>query len=325
MGKPGLLAERVLPTEIEIEFISQCNANCVACPRDNLPAQGRLDSVTLERILAIRAAILEDYRPLADLPLDDLPRITIAGGGEPFLNSNAIQLLEQIKGHTENFHIITNASALTSKRIEELMEVAPASITCSFWGIAQDEYEAAMRLPYERSLDRVIKTARAARVAGVPFKVEWVGVPEIKSTDKEIVEFWTSRGVACGLTGGKLWNRADQLPAEYQQYLPDQIEAPDTSKPIWCTEVAFSLTFGWNGECLMCCCDYFNGSRIPLGSVLTDDWETLKQRKRAVLEARPIPPMCARCKLPRKDQAEWLVGSLMPLLQESDRALFAHH
>src|SRR5215472_5848320 len=115
--------------EIEIELTNLCNASCVACPRYDMPAAGRMDVATLDRILDG----YDEVRPLH--PLNQLmrsmevPVVTLAGGGDPFVHREAIRLIRHVVSRRYAVNVITNAAGLTDARIDELVQSGVRSIS----------------------------------------------------------------------------------------------------------------------------------------------------------------------------------------------------
>ncbi|HWT30795.1 MAG TPA: radical SAM protein [Propylenella sp.] len=318
--QPALLADSVLPLEVEIEFTNHCNAHCTACPRADMPNSGMLRPDTLQHILAIVGDIRAETLRTAVETGAELPRITVAGGGEPFLHRDALSLLRQIRSTTPELHVITNGSAITPGRASELVALEPASITCSFWGICEAEYEAAMSLPFERTLARVEHLGRLCADAGIAFEISWVRTPEIRSTDEEIAAFWIRRDIPIGMSNSAMWNRAGLLDGKAAWKPAPGVRAPDSSRRIWCSEISLSVAFDWSGRCILCCCGYFDRRTTVLGNAADDDWATLRDRKRAILDERPLPAPCRSCLLPRRAQAEWLAAPVTSLLSGAERA-----
>jgi hypothetical protein len=310
--------------EVEIEFTNRCNAHCTACPRADMPAFGLMELATLEKILGIVEEIRAAHVLVFGEVAADWPKVTVAGGGEPFLHRGAIALLEKIRRVTSNLHVITNGSALTAERAAALVALKPASIACSFWGITREEYEAAMSLPYERTLKRVIHLAQVAQRAAIPFEIVWVRVSELCSKDEEILAFWKRKGISVNIGNSGMWNRGGLLTADTGFAPSPGCIPPDPARRIWCAEVSFSVAFDWRGDCVLCCCSFFDRNHVTLGSALIDNWAVLARRKHALLKARPLPTPCRNCLLPRRAQAEWLAAPILDRLSREERELILY-
>jgi hypothetical protein len=305
------------PVQIELEFTNRCNAACSGCPRDDMPVSGRMTMETLDRILDG----YEDRR--REHSLNRLqgsiawPTVTVAGGGDPLLHPEAVGLLERCVERGFPTSLITNGSGLTGERIERLVAAGLSSICVSFWGIHESEYEAAMKLPYQRTLEKVERMGAAARDAGLPFCVIWVRSPEITSRDDEVAAFWGARGIDVDLTDNYMWNRGGLLAGS-----PDPaVQPPDPLRRIWCSDLFFSDAYRWNGEAVLCCCQYFTARPHTLGHGGRGEAERIAQRKADILDARPLPRMCQECKLPRTERARWLAGPWLEHAAPAERAM----
>ena len=300
MTSTGLMALDVT-AEIELEFTNRCNASCTACPRDDMPAFGMMTESTLERIL--------DLYESADASDSDstwiVRRVTIAGGGDPLIHPNAPEFIERIARRGFATHLITNAFAANAARIDALIAGGVGSVAVSFWGVEPEEYERSMQLPFARTLANVEQFAAKAAEHEIPFVVTWVRADTIHSTDDEIAAFWADRGIAVDCSDNQMWNRGG-LPAHGPTEPTDTLRFPDASRSIWCADLALSDSWTWDGSCVMCCCTYFTSDRQVLGHIDRDTHAVLKERKREILAARPLPAMCQSCLQPRRAQASWL-------------------
>jgi len=308
------------PVQIELEFTNACNARCTACPRDDMPPKGLASRETID-------AILDGYDLIADsLALNRAsgsriyPTMTVAGGGDPFLHPYATDLLAHVSARGRPVHVITNASRLSPERIDRLVESGISSIVVSFWGIHRQEYEAAMRLPYDATLARVELLAARAREAGIPVCVVWVRVPEITSSPDEVLRFWSDRGIDVDLDDNYEWNRGGLLRRPMDPVALAIGSTPDPARGIWCADYFFSDSYRWNGDAVMCCCCYFTSTPVRFGNIHTDGLAAIRARKAASWHARPLAAMCQSCVLPRRLRTEWLAAPWLPLLGEDDRA-----
>ena len=316
------LPEYPEPVEVEIELTNRCNARCTACPRDDMPLAGLLDVATLDLILDAYA----DARPGYTLnqPPSSMvqPRISVAGGGEPLLHPEAVALLARVVARGFPVHLITNGSLLTDERIAELLDVGLSSVCISFWGVKKDEYERAMRLPYERTLERVETFAQAASAAHLPVRVLWVRSPEIVSRRDEIAAFWSERGIAVEMGDNVMWNRGGLL--QIARRPQEGLELPDPRRRIWCADLFFSDTYDWRGRCLLCCCNYFCSDSYELGDIRTHTPRDISAIKAQILSARPLPSMCVGCEQPRREQSTWLAEPWLSRISAAERAMVTY-
>lgn len=308
-----LLAEYDATTEIELELTNRCNAACTGCPRDDMPSFGLLTERTLDRILSL----YEAADPAGSHTSWIARRVTLAGGGDPLIHPRAPGIIEHIAERGFAVHLITNATAATEPRIEQLMTSGLSSVAVSFWGVEADEYERSMNLPFAKTLRNVERLAVQAHENGIPLTVTWVRAPTILSTTEAIAEFWDARGIAVNVSDNEMWNRGGLLSTGPTQPSGNLL-FPDPAREIWCADLALSDAWSWNGTCVMCCCNYFTTARHVLGSVERDTYATLKQRKRDLMAARPLPAMCQSCLQPRRSQSSWLAEPIRSRLSAEE-------
>lgn len=278
-----------------------------------MPQYGMLTRETLDRILS-----LYESSDRHDLPVAwRRPRVTIAGGGEPLIHKKALDLLEQITSRGFEVTLITNASRLTAGSTERLIKAGLSHICVSFWGIEASEYERAMKLPFQSTLAKVERLAERAHAAGVGLTILWVRSPEITSSTERIEDFWSRRGIEVDTGDNQMWNRGGLLPPPPGRKPAGHL--PDPERRVWCADLFFSDAYDWRGTCLLCCCNYFTHQQIEVGNVHRHSpWE-IAERKRRILEARPLPSMCRECCLPRDLRGRWLAEPILSRLSEDER------
>ncbi len=303
------------PVQIEIEFTGACNAHCTACPRGNMPRFGVMSEDTLRRIIAL-------YRDI-DLPRGrERPECIVAGGGEPLLHKRAVDFLRLLVDSGFRTILTTNASRVTKAMAEQLATMGLDHIYVSFWGINADEYERAMRLAFRPTLDRVLLLAARARDAGTKLSVKWLQVPELVSTNEDIERFWHERNIATVTGYHDIWNRAGQVSLAKPG---NAGHPPDPARRIWCADLYFSDAFSWNGQCVLCCCNYFTRKQITVGDIALDTPREFSRRKLQILMRRPLPDMCRSCILPRDTRGRRLARGFLPHLSREEAAMLTDY
>jgi hypothetical protein len=277
---------------------------------------------TLERILDI----YDELRPRHPLNLkvgeERYPRVSFAGGGDPLMHPRATWLIQRCSERGYETLLVTNASLLNPGRTEELLDSGISEIYCSFWGIEQDEYEAAMKLPYARTLANVERLAPAAAARGIPFRITWVHVPQVRSTPAQVSEFWAARGIEVDVADNDVWNRAGLLDLTGLGPAP-AVVPPDPARRIWCADLYFTDAWSWDGRCLLCSCNYFHAIPHVLGDLSSTAGE-ISAAKQRILGARPLPRRCQECLLPRSKQSVWLAEPWFPHVDESERRMVTY-
>lgn len=324
VNDPLKLPEIPEPLQVELEFTNACNARCSACPRSDMPKAGLMSQLTLDLILDGYLEARPHYSINKLRGGTDYPKVTVAGGGDPLIHPRALDLLSHIVARDFKTHLITNASKLTPDSIQALVRLGLSSISVSFWGVQSAEYERAMKLPYQQTLSNVEQLAAAARSTGVPLCILWVRTPEITSTNQEIAAFWGARKIEVDLTDNHMWNRGGLTTLPRRRIAPDVLKLPDLSRRVWCSDLFFSDTYRWNGDCILCCCNYFTSQPHTLGNIQTMGLDKLASLKAQLLTSRPVPAMCRVCELPRRARGEWLGGPWLVHLQKAERDMLIY-
>jgi radical SAM protein with 4Fe4S-binding SPASM domain len=100
-----------LPRFVQIEPVGQCNLACRMCP------------VTLREDGPARGAAFMSFETFARI-LDELPAVTelhLQGMGEPFLHPRLIDMIRHAAGRGITVSTNTNLTALSTRRIEDLI------------------------------------------------------------------------------------------------------------------------------------------------------------------------------------------------------------
>ena len=215
--------------------------------------------------------------------------------GEPLMNKNIFDYIRYVSEHKFYSVLFTNVSLLNEEKALELVESGISHIYVSFWGIKKQEYEMSMGLNYENSLKNIDYLIPLAKKKGIPITIIWVKTEFIESSPDEINEFWEKKGVIVD-TENDPWNRGGYLDFQESQ-IPPQFLGVDFNKEIWCSQLYFTDTICWNGDQILCSCDYYKKENI-LGNLNVDELKDLAARKKILLSNGQSIPICTQCKKP---------------------------
>jgi len=292
------------PIEIEIELTNNCNAACVACPRHELDApRGFLTD-------EVFYAIVEKYdayrNKLAINQIEqkvEYPFLSFAGMGEPLLHPKIFEYMKYATDRKFNVILYSNASLLTKEKAHQLVEAGVKHINFSFWGTHPEEYHQGMGLDFHTSLQNIEYMAKLAKENNISIIVSFIKSKWLKSSTKDIVDFWTERGIEVDIEDdNKAWNRGGLLSDEMFHENFEEYPTIDFSLPIWCSQLFFTDTICWNGDVLVCSCDYYKKTEI-VGNILTDSPEDIMKRKYEILVAKQKPDICMKCRKPDRNYA----------------------
>jgi len=294
-----LLPEIPQITEVEIELTNHCNANCVACPRDQLSVE---KGYMTESVFCSIIQKYSDYRKQLSinklLSTDKFPALAYAGMGETLLHKNIFDYIRHGADNKFFSVLFTNASLLDQEKAYKLCESGINQVYISFWGINEEEYRNSMGLEYKNTLKNVEFFSRLAKKMNIPTVIIWVENKYITSTKQEIERFWQERNIAVD-TENAPWNRGGYLSQNnilnFKGY-----PAIDFDKDIWCSQLYFTDTIAWNGDVIICSCDYYKKQNL-IGNINTCLPEQIALRKKKILDSKQNILLCKNCKKPDRN------------------------
>ena len=137
------------PAHVHIETLARCNAACTFCPYPELNRKGaQMPTELVEKII-------DD---LTELPRRLPFQLSPLKVNEPFLDPRLFDILRSCNQRLPNagISLTSNGTPLTEKKIEELAQIENVISLCiSMNDHRPQAYEATMKLPYERVLERL--------------------------------------------------------------------------------------------------------------------------------------------------------------------------
>lgn len=248
----------MIPTtfNLDIELTNRCNADCYFCPRDQTPHQGLMSAETFQKTLD-RAIEFRDHAMAAmgrDL------NISLCGLGEPLLNPRAIESARMVVDAGFRCAVTSNGSVLTEAKGRGLLDAGIHEIDLNV-GEEGEEYERIYGLPFQRTLDNVLRFAEMAE-GRCKVNIVLVDHREDESHRAHMLEFWREKGLA-DFVFFPIINRGGALQVERMVYDDDQIAvrkakealAAHSSPPI-CSFPFVYLFVGYDGKYYLCCADW---------------------------------------------------------------------
>lgn len=265
------------PKYFEIETVNACNARCPMCTIDDWDRRDGL----------MEDSLFEKIAEEIGKHVDQVKRVSLYRDGEPLIDKKLPQRIKIMKDRgVKKIGISTNASLLTARKSEEILEAGLDEIILSVDSIVPAIYEnIRLGLDFYDVFDNCKKFIQARDKMGSTCQI-WMRMirQESNKTEWPVYEkFWrnflktTDRVDFRNLHnwGGQLINFKPIIKA-------------DTEKPcvaLWSLMVIFA-----NGDVPMCNVDYNN--KYPLGNVRDSTIESLWQsetqnyRRKAHLESR---------------------------------------
>ena len=277
---------------IDMEVTNRCNASCHFCPRDRTPHQGLMSpevfDTGLQRAIEFRSKIAD--------PAGDTVRVSLCGLGEPLLNRRVVDYCRQAR--TEGFFVVmsSNGSLLDEQRGAALLEAGLQQILINV-GEEGDDYEDVYQLPFERTLENVVRFNEMSNGACsvVVVLVDHRGDPDHL---KRMRRYWADHGIQHAVTY-EIMNRGGSLFVDHMQYeqYPELAEArarlaATVGVPL-CGAPFGYLFVGYDGQHYLCCSDW--EKQTPLGSVFDKSFIDVARAKLDLVVSRE--PVCRTCNL----------------------------
>jgi MoaA/NifB/PqqE/SkfB family radical SAM enzyme len=277
---------------IDMEVTNRCNAKCHFCPRDRTPHQGLMPpdvfEAGLERAVEFRAAIAG--------PAGDDVRVSLCGLGEPLLNRRVVDYCQQARAEGFSVVMSSNGSLLDERRSAALLEAGLQQILVNV-GEEGDDYEEVYHLPFDRTLENVVRfnemSAGACEVVIV--LVDHRGDPEHLARMRR---YWADHGIQQAISY-EIMNRGGSLFVDHMQYehYPELAQARarlagGVGVPL-CGAPFGYLFVGYDGQYYLCCSDW--EKQTPLGSIFDKSFVDVAQAKLDLVVSRD--PVCRTCNL----------------------------
>ena len=137
---------------IDIELTNRCNADCYFCPRAATPDQGLMTPETFEAALA-RAV---EFEAVAKERTGRDVWVSLCGLGEPLINKHAVDFARAVVDAGLLCTVSSNGSLLDETKARALIDAGVKRFDINV-GEKDDEYEAIYKLPWQRTLDNLLR------------------------------------------------------------------------------------------------------------------------------------------------------------------------
>lgn len=272
-----------VPALVHVETLAVCNAACVFCPYPTLERQGtRMPDELIEKIVADLGAI----------PRDQSFQFAPYKVSEPFVESRLFDIIALVNARLPNARIslITNASPLTGKKLEQLARARNvAYLNVSLNAVDAQEYEALMKIPFARTVARLDALHEAKRALPLDFPVRLTRVSGGRTADEDFTAWVGARypSFQPAILPRNDW--IGEVPS------PQALaEVPDAPCHRW-----FDLSVTATGMVAMCCMD--GEAKYPKGDARTEHLLDIYNRphlvrfRQALLSRRAAGGPCDRC------------------------------
>jgi len=242
------------PISIQIEPTNVCNFRCIGCPhtlQNYAQEVGYLQNMDME----LYRKIITDINQMGGVKV-----IKLYNYGESLLHPDIIQMIELAKAVASRVEITTNASILTDKLAEGLVEVGLDYIRCSIYGVDQKSLESFShtKLSPLKIRDNIYYLRAYRELTGRTLPFIYIKMFETTSLEdverfKEIYE-WVADEIAVdyvhnmsGINGIE-----DKLGIVIPKHTPKKI----------CPVPFYQSVVGANGDVTVCCADWTFSSKV---------------------------------------------------------------
>lgn len=252
------------PNGITIEPTNKCNLSCVQCDRRYMKRQsGRISMGLFKKIIEENGHI---------------QRICFTAWGEPLLHPDICEMISFARKKSKYVLIFSNATLLTPKKVEQLIDSGLNSITFSLDGIGK-VYEKVRGWSYQDVEQKIQSFISANNRKGHPSRVEI-----------NMVEFDETLGHS-GELRRKWGNSVDAISVTPLMKTPKK-------RTVRCSKLWRSMVVYWDGTVVPCCVD--KDATLAIGNVNENSLRRMFNgpRMRELREAHvrgDFPPICMTC------------------------------
>lgn len=225
------------PQSISFETRALCNAACDFCPYPTMERKGEIMSDDLiEKII----------QDMTDIPQHLPITITLARINEPFLDKRIFDIAESINHRIPNGNLVlfTNGSPLNRVVLDKLALIKRVLVlSVSFNDHRPQEYEEVMKLPYQKTVERIDELHKRVVSGDIKFAVRISRVGDGTEADSEFVAWVKERWPLFDVAN---YRRGDWL---------GKVDTLKSSIPNVGCHQWFSIHFLADGKDAFCCID----------------------------------------------------------------------
>ena len=266
------------PAVVHLETQAVCNAACSFCPYPTMERKGtRMPDSLIDKVLGDLTAIPPE------LPFQLAPYKV----SDPLVEARIFDIMREVNRRLPNAHLslITNGAALTDAniaRLEAVQRLAYLHVSLNFCDAA--EYEAVMKIPFERTVRRL----DALHEARPRFPVRLTRVSQDQNSDLAFTRWTAAR-----------YPRFETIIVPRNDWIGEVPGAQATAVPDVPCHRWFDLSVTATGVVALCCMD--GDARYPKGDVRTEHALDIYNRphlldmRTRLMSRREAPDPCRRC------------------------------
>lgn len=286
------------PLRIEFELTNYCNANCFFCPRNNITSFGYMKKGKFENFL--NKLMLFKKNMWLNKKYDmNSPVIVLGGYGEPLLHPDIFSFIEIAKKRNFIVELITNGSLLETETVNQLIKYKLDKLSISLHTLDKRINKKINGL--EDVIPKVKNALNILDESDIAIEIWRVcnfdGSNFIENDKKEYDLFLSKYKKEIPVLGPTAaWNRGGQYNSTYYSLVQD-------SDLIRCQTSFFNWSISYNGDAVLCCCDFSLKT-----TVLAKEWkiDLLKLQNKLYKIQTQVPNICKRCRKPKDNMFQKL-------------------
>lgn len=279
-----------IPTQLNIEVTSICNAQCIMCPRHEMDRPMELMPFDLFR------KVVDDGARLG------VKRYALNGYGELFTARKDYRTyVNYVADNVPGARIIinSNGSLLDEEAARFLIDKKVDSLNVDIDGATKETFEKVrLNLRYDVVVKNVKRLLELRKELGSKLPKVRVGMIRQPANEHEVDQFLAQwRGVADFVSEGLMVNRGGSIAVDH---------APDVDRPCWLIWSEFDV---WSNGDVVLCCDDWNCAEV-MGSLKTQTirevWQGEKFRRYRELHRKGRGgeiSLCGQCSYARHGPA----------------------
>ena len=287
---------------VEFEVTNSCNADCIMCPNSLMKRSiTRMEMSLFQRIV--------DEFAIENLPLI---KFVFAGIGEPTLDPLLPEKISYLKKMLPYVpvQLTTNASLLTEKRSQQLIDAGLDQLIISFNGTTKESYEKVMgNLSFEKTLSNLLGFLQMREGSKPHVTISCVRLDDNAADFADLENFWGEKNVVVESFKTPVpFNRGgDQMEARYKSRwaLPKPTSA---RQMLPCRMMGENLLIHPNGSVVLCFADY--EEKHVMGQFGKNSLREILQIKHQWYEQHKsgdfsMTPLCKNCSFMREQTVAW--------------------
>ena len=286
------------PINLIIENSSFCNAGCAFCPYKAMQRQKKImNQATFNQVIKR----IKQF----NLPIN---KVFLSGMGEPLLDNNIVKRIKKLKSLGLNLKIYTNASVLTKKIAQKLIDFKVNELNISFNGFDKVSYEKIMRLDFNQTIKNINQLIKLKKQAGTDLpkiRVSMILEKENELGVKGYLQNWQNKVSSVTVSLAHEWGGGISPKTRNQFY--------KTQRVFPCRSLWHTIMIDSSGNFVICCRDY--ESKFVLGNVFNCSIAKIRgskviklfKKQHFLFKNNELPKMCQQCNFPYQNGIDWLM------------------